>query len=185
MRHLRENVIYFTWCTTFLSQYLWYLRHLTIFMRYFVKKKNIAQKMPLQYFSVSWKTCDNCSSVYTAVSVTQGSNHLPATILFSRPFPSFGHLLATHMPEKRYKTLVCWAGNQLIDRFGLQTLHAYYATIVQTPILTSKYCESYLHLFVSNRTTNFHFLPIWGWGRRKGIFVPLFSTRAPLKSFSS
>ena len=58
----------------------------------------------------------------TSTSLNQ-TKPFTGKIILSRSFPSFGPLLATHMPGKRCKTLVFWAGSLLFDRFGLHTLH--------------------------------------------------------------
>ena len=54
-----------------------------------------------------------------------------------------------------------------------------YATlIIQTPIITSKCCESHLHTFVGNQTTNVHFLG-GGVAKRGHLFpfLPFFFKR--------
>ena len=79
LQYLRENVIYFTWCTTlFLSRYLWYLRYFAIFCK---KHKKSVKQIPqntapktcgCDIFRYLGKTYSICNSVFTAVSVFQG-----------------------------------------------------------------------------------------------------------------
>ena len=94
MRHLRENVIYFTWCTNlFLSRFA-----------IFCKKKKISHKNVVAiFFGILKKTCGTCGLVYAAVSVSHG--RLREKIY---KFPSFSR-------NKKSRTKVTKRGNLFIQ----------------------------------------------------------------------